>query len=120
MLIDGKRLIYIERIAAENKYLEIKNKQIMVEGYDPDKQNSYILYLDANNLYGWAMSQPLPTGDFRWEDCDKLAESILEHPTDRPEGYILEVALESPKELPEEHNAYPPAPERDGPEGVGV
>ena len=58
------------------------------------------------------MSQPLPTGDFRWDDCDKLAESILEHPTDNQEGYILEVDLESSKELPEEHNAYPPAPER--------
>ena len=34
----------------------------LVEGYDPEKPNSHILYLDANNLYGWAMSQPLPTG----------------------------------------------------------
>ena len=83
-----------------------------VEGYDPEKPNSYILYLDANNLYAWALSQPLPTGDFRWEDCDKLAESIPEHPIDSPEGYILEVDLESPKELHEAHNAYPPAPER--------
>ena len=84
----------------------------MVEGNDPEKPNSYILYLDANYLYGWAMSQPLPTGDFRWEDCNKLAESILDHPIDSPEGYILEVDLESPKKLHEEHNAYPPAPER--------
>ena len=51
------------------------------------------------------MSQPLPTGDFRWKDCDKIAESILEH-------RVLEVDLESLKELHEEHNAYPPAPER--------
>ena len=58
------------------------------------------------------MSQPLPTGDFRWEGCDKLAESILEHPIDSPDGYILEVDLESPKELHEEHNAYSPPPER--------
>ena len=33
-----------------------------VDGYDSSKPNSYILYLNANNLYGWAMSQPLPTG----------------------------------------------------------
>ena len=57
-------------------------------------------------------ARPLPTSDLRWENCDKLAESILEHPTDIPEGYILEVDLESPKELHEEHNAYPPAPKR--------
>ena len=56
------------------------------------------------------MSQPLPTGDFRREDCDMLADSILEHTIDSPEGYILEVDLESPKEL-HEHSAYPPAPE---------
>ncbi|WP_411025541.1 hypothetical protein, partial [Salmonella sp. s55004] len=35
-------------------------------GYDPDKPQTHILYLDANNLYGWAMSQPLPTGNFEW------------------------------------------------------
>ena len=34
--------------------------------YDPEKETSYILYLDANNLYGWAMRQPLPVGNFRW------------------------------------------------------
>ena len=84
----------------------------MVEGYYPEKPNSYILYLDANNLYGWTRSQPMPTGDFQWEDYDKLAESILEDPIDSPECYILEVDLESPKEQHEEHNAYPPAPER--------
>ena len=58
------------------------------------------------------MSQPLSTGDFRWEDYDKLARSIPEHLIDSPEGYILEVDLESPKELHETHNAYPPAPKR--------
>ena len=39
-----------------------------LEGYDPTKPNEYIVYLDANNLYGWAMSQSLPTGDFKWLD----------------------------------------------------
>ena len=39
----------------------------MGEGYDKEKEHSYISYLDANNLYGWAMVQPLPEGDFRWE-----------------------------------------------------
>ena len=84
-----------------------------VEGYDPEKPNSHILYLDANNLYGWAMSQPLPTGGFRWvEDCDGLAGTIKDQPADGPEGFILEVDLEYPQELHDEHNAYPLAPER--------
>ena len=84
-----------------------------VEGYDPEKPNSHILYLDANNLYGWAMSQPLPTGGFRWvEDCDGLVGTIQDQPADGPEGFILEVDLEYPQELHDEHNAYPLAPER--------
>ncbi|KAK3750211.1 hypothetical protein RRG08_004434 [Elysia crispata] len=81
-----------------------------VEGYDPEKPNSHILYLDANNLYGWAMSQPLPTGGFRWvEDCTALAGTIQDQPADGPEGFILE---EYPQELHDHHNAYPLAPER--------
>ena len=84
-----------------------------VEGYDLEKPNSHILYLDANNLYGWAMSQALPTGGFRWvEDCDGLAGTIKDQPADGAEGYILEVDLEYPQELHDEHNAYPLAPER--------
>ena len=88
-------------------------KNPAVEGYDPEKPNSHIFYLDANNLYGWAMSQPLPTGGFRWvEDCDGLAGTIKDQPADGPEGFILEVGLEYPQELHDEHNAYPLAPER--------
>ena len=77
----------------------------LVEGYDPEKPSSHMLYLDANNLYGWAMSQYLPTGGFRWEeDYESLAESIGSHPSDSPEGYILEVDLEYPEDLHEAHN----------------
>ena len=35
--------------------------------YNPNKPSTYSQYLDANNLYGWAMSQPLPTHGFRWK-----------------------------------------------------
>ena len=55
---------------------------------DPEKPSSHILYLDASYLYGWAMSQPLPTGAFRWEeDCEQLAKTIADHPADDPEGF---------------------------------
>ena len=84
-----------------------------VEGYNPEKPNSHILYLDAKNLYGWAMSQPLPTGGFRWvEDCTALAGTIQDQPADGPEGFILEVDLEYPQELHDRHNTYALAPER--------
>ena len=87
----------------------------LIEGYDPSKPNTHILYLDANNLYGWAMSQPLPTRGFQWivdRALAQLARYITEHPADSREGYILVVDLEYPRELHDVHNAYPLAPER--------
>ena len=46
------------------RYAEANNKYMA--DYDHDQPSNYIQYLDANNLYGWAMSQPLPTHDFKW------------------------------------------------------
>ena len=83
----------------------------LVEGYAPEKASSHILYLNANNLYGWAMSQPSPTGAFWWEqDCEQLAKSIADHSADYPDGFILDVDLEYPGELHKAHNAFPLAP----------
>ena len=83
----------------------------MVEGHDPDKLTTYILYLDANNLYGWAMSQALPTGGFEWTDPPSTQE-LIDHPSDADKGYILEVNLEYPEELHDAHSDYPLAAER--------
>ena len=47
-----------------------------VSGYDPSKQNKFIMYLDANNLYGWAMSKPLPKRDFKWKRLIPTEEEI--------------------------------------------
>ena len=44
------------------------NNPYMGEKFSPSEESSYLQYLDANNLYGWKMSQPLPTGRFRWVD----------------------------------------------------
>lgn len=68
------------------------------------------MYLDANNLYGWAMSQPLPYGNFKWIH---LKEGDLEKYTDHTKkGIILEVDLEYPDDLHDLHNDYPCAPEK--------
>ena len=48
------------------------NNRYMGDEYDPNKPSIYIPYLDANNLYGWAMSQPLPCSDFRWLSEEEL------------------------------------------------
>ena len=81
---------------ANHKYLD---------DYDPEKPSQHILYLDANNLYGWAMSKPLPYKNFEWIPDDKLEDW-------KSKPCILEVDLEYPKELHDLHNEYPLAPER--------
>ena len=82
--------------------------------YDSSKPNSYIMYLDANNLYGWYMSQQLPHRDFKWLDLDGADKGF--DPTvvdaDGDTGYVLEVDLEYPRGLHDAHNTYPLAPEK--------
>ena len=70
-------------------------------------------YLDANNLYGWAMSQYLPTGNFKWMTDKEISKIDLgKYKADGKKGLILEVDLEYPQELHDIHNDYPVAPEK--------
>ena len=80
----------------------------MEEAYDPSQPSKFITYLDANNLYGWAMSQPLPTHGFKWMNDDELEN--WRNMSDGV-GCILEVDLEYDKELHDLHNDFPLAPE---------
>ena len=89
---------------ANNKYMKDYNK---------DKPSKYIMYLDANNLYGWAMSQYLPTGGFRWMTQKQIDKTNLAlYKEDSKKGLIIEVDLEYPKELHDLHNDYPLAAEK--------
>ena len=89
---------------ANNKYMKEYNEKA------PSK---YIMYLDANNLYGWAMSQYLPTGNFKWMSEKEISKIDLgKYKTDGKKGLILEVDLEYPQELHDLHNDYPIAPEK--------
>ena len=84
-----------------------------MEGYDEKKPSKYIMYLDANNLYGWALSQYLPYGLFKWLSNEELNNIDLgKYKEDSNDGLILEVDLEYPKDLHELHNDYPLAPEK--------
>ena len=84
-----------------------------MSGYNLEKPSKYIMYLDANNLYGWAMSQYLPTGGFRWMTEKQIQKvNMAACAEDRKKGMILEVDLEYPKELHELHNDYPLAAEK--------
>ena len=85
----------------------------LCDDYDTEKPSSHILYLDANNLYGWTMSQYFPTSGFRWlDESQQLAKTIAEQPAVGPEGFVLVVDLKYPEDLYNAHNAYPLAPER--------
>ena len=79
--------------------------------YDEKAPSKYIMYLDANNLYGWAMSQYLPTGNFKWMTDKEISKIDLgKYKADGKKGWILEVDLEYPQELHDIHNDYPIAP----------
>ena len=76
-----------------------------MRAYDQNKPSKYIMYLDANNLYGWAMSQFLPTSNFKWlseKQSDKI--NLAKYKEDSKKGLMLEVDLEYPKELHDLHN----------------
>ena len=53
----GIRMVSHRHAATNNQYMQ---------NYDPEQPTYYLLYLDANSLYAWAMSQPMPTGNFQW------------------------------------------------------
>ena len=55
-----------------HRYAKANNKY--VKNYNKDEESSYIQYLDANNLYGWAMSKKLPVNGFRWLDSNEINE----------------------------------------------
>lgn len=88
------------------------NNPYMGDAYDPSKPNSYLLYTDANNLYGYAMSQKLPVRNFRFLEPEEI-ESIdfCSVSDDSDVGYIIECDLHYPENLHDVHNDYPLAPE---------
>src|SRR5688572_30021817 len=85
----------------------------MGAAYDPNVPNSFISYLDCNNLYGFAMCEPLPMGMFRFLDSDEIDDFDLDSKlADDNTGYLLEVDLSYPQHLHDKHNDYPLAPEK--------
>ena len=91
------------------RYSKANNKYM--SDYDSNKQSTFITYLDKNNLYGWAMSEYLPYGEFEWlKNVDEL--NVMSINEKRDVAYILEVDLKYPNELHELHKDYPLAPEK--------
>ena len=124
VLNDVEKYLMIEKgirggiVNAVKRYAKANNKYI--EDFDSEKPSNFLVYLDANNLYGWAMCQKLPTGDFQLENTTTIdslnnKESCLGNYIGNLKkignGCILEVDLEYPKELHILHNDFPLCPE---------
>jgi len=124
LLTDLEMFEFVERgirggISQISKRHAIANNKYM-SNYDKSKEDSYIVYLDANNLYGGAMCKSLPYKDFKW-NTDEWDKAKIMNITDISKddefddidstGYLFSVNLHIPKELHEKMNNYPPCPD---------
>jgi len=104
LLSDPDMLLIIEQgicggvSMISKRYAKANNKYM--KDFNSKEKSKFIQRLDANNLYGWAMGQPLPVSDFKW-----MKEKDLDNWEEFP--CILEANLEYPKELHDLHNDYP-------------
>ena len=90
-----------------HRYAKANNKYM--KNYDKNKESSYIQYLDANNLYGWAMSQKLPSH----QNTSKIDEKFIKNfDEDSDKGYIFEVDVKYPRRLNDLHSDLPFLPKR--------
>ena len=117
LLTDPDMLLMFERgiiggiTQAVHRYAKSNNKY-MGEKFHPKEES---IFLDANNLYGWPMIQPLPTGGFKWvNDLSRFTPDEIGRLAKRgSKGYLLEVDVKYPKELHDLHNGLPFMCEKD-------
>ena len=95
-----------------HRYAEANNKYI--NKYNENIPSSYLMYLDANYLYGWAMSQKLPVNDFKWiDDLSEFTEGFIRNYDKNSDiGNFLKLDIEYPKTLWDLHKDLPFLPER--------
>ena len=95
-----------------HRYAKANHKY--VNNHDKNINSSYLMYLDASNLYGKAMSQKLPVNGFKWEDdLSRFNEDFIKNYNENSDvGYFLEVDVEYPKKLFSSHKDLPFLPER--------
>ena len=96
------------------RYDKANNKYMM--DYDKNKESSFLIYDDANNLYGWSVFKKLPVSDFEWIEKDDISELdddfMKSYDEDDDIGYYLEVDVEYPRNLHKLHSDLPFLTER--------
>lgn len=118
LLTDIDMLLFIERgirggiSQCSKRYVKANNKYMNGGSYDSTKESNFIMYFDANNLYGHSMSQYLPWNNFRWCTFNFTAHTIMQLHDQSCDGYIFEVDLEYPKGLHDLHRDYPMCAEK--------
>ena len=97
---------------AIHRYAKENNKYI--KNYDKNKESSYIQYSDANNLYGWTMSQKLPVDGFKWKKSmlNFNEDFVKNYNKNSDKGNIFEVDVEYPKNVQDSHSDLTFSPER--------
>lgn len=112
LLTDIDMLMFVENgirggiSQCSKRYVKANNKYMA--DHDSTKDSSYIIYLDANNLYGWSMMQSLPLDSFKWGNPYEFnCNNILSIADDDEIGYIFEVDLFYPQYLHDHHRDYP-------------
>ena len=118
LLTDIDMLLMVEKrirggiCQAIHRHAKINNKYM--KNYDKNITSSYLAYLDANNLCGWAMSQKLPVNGFKWvERLSRFNGRFIKNYNENSDiGYFLEVDIDYPKELFNLHKDLPSSPER--------
>ena len=120
LLTDNDMLLMFEEgtrggmCLVSNHYAKANNKYI--KNHDTNKESSYLEYVDVNNLYGWAMSQKLPIGNFEWiekDDTSKFDEKFINNDDENSDkGYIFEVDVAYPENICMLHSDLAFLPER--------
>lgn len=109
---DYDKYLFIERgirggiTSCIKKYAKA-NIPKLEDHFDSDKPTSYLTYIDANNLYGHSMMKPMPVDSFKWKTDNLQQFDVLSISDDSPTGYILEVDVEYPTYLHNDHNELP-------------
>ena len=118
LLTDIDMLLMIENsirggmCQATYRYAKANNKYM--KNYDKNQESSYLEYLDANHLYGWAMCEKLPVNGFKWvTKLDKFNEDFIKNYNENSNvGCFLDVDVEYPRNLHEMHGDLPFLPDR--------